>query len=102
MGLKVQWSENAFEQFAEQLERISGFSPSDASRLRLKVDASLRKFGISPEMGQWAPDFDPGFYREILVNPLRIFSEIRDHTIVITHVYRQCENPSPDTFPQDA
>ena len=98
MGLKVLWTEPAMEQFAERLDYIGGFNPDAARKVRRKVDDSLGRLGDFPEMGRWVPEFGPGFYREILVSPLRILYELHDAGIVITYVHRQEENLEPDTF----
>lgn len=92
MGLKIRWTEVAEEQFAELLEYIGGFSPEAASNLRRRVDASLKHLAAFPEMGRWVPEFGPGFYREILVKPLRLLYEPHGEALVVTYVHRQEES----------
>jgi plasmid stabilization system protein ParE len=101
MGLKIKWAESAAEQFAERLDYIGGFNPDAARALPRKVDASLRRVARFPEMGRWVPEFGPGFYRELLVAPLRLLYERHDDVLVITYVYRQEESIGPDTFAAD-
>ncbi|MBP1626696.1 MAG: plasmid stabilization protein [Holophagaceae bacterium] len=98
MGLKILWTEPAAEQFAERLDYIGAFNPEAARLLRAKVDRSLRRLADYPEMGRWVPEFGSGFYREVLVKPLRILYEHRDKGLVITYVHRQEEMTGPDTF----
>ncbi|WP_316415899.1 type II toxin-antitoxin system RelE/ParE family toxin [Mesoterricola silvestris] len=95
------WTEPAAEQFAERLDHIGAFNPDAARALRRKVDASLRRLLEHPERGRWVPEFGPGFYREILVRPLRILYEDHGTSLAITYVHRQEEAIGPGTFPFD-
>jgi len=101
MGLKIRWAESAAEQFAERMDYIGGFNPDAARALRRKVDASLRRVASFPEKGRWVPEFGPGFYREILVAPLRVLYERHNNALVITYVFRQEESIGLDTFEAD-
>jgi plasmid stabilization system protein ParE len=98
MELIILWAEPAAEQLADRLDHIGGFNPEAARGLRCRVDLSLRHLAKFPELGCWVPEFGPGFYREILVKPLRILSEYQGERIVVTHVHRQEEAIGPDTF----
>ena len=98
MALGIRWTEPAAEQFAERLDYIGGFSPDAARALRRKVDTSLRHLAEFPDMGRWVPEFGPGFYREILVKPLRLLYENHGDALVVTYVHRQEESIGPDTF----
>lgn len=98
MGLRIRWTEPAEEQFAERLDFMGGFNPDAARALRKKVDVSLRHLTEFPDMGRWVPEFGPGFYREILVKPLRLLYENHGDTLVVTYVHRQEETLGPDTF----
>jgi len=98
MGLGIRWTEPAEEQFAELLDYIGGFNPDAARALRRKVDVSLQHLAEFPEMGRWVPEFGQGFYREILVKPLRLLYEDKGDGLVVTYVHRQEEAIGPDTF----
>ena len=98
MGLIILWSEPAAEQFAERLATIGGFSPEAARRLRHNVDLGLHHLAEFPDLGRWVPEFGPGFYREIIVKPLRILYEFQLDRIVVTYVHRQEEAISPNSF----
>ena len=100
MGLKIRWTEPAAEQFAERLDYIGAFNLDAARALRRRVDRSLQRLSEFPGMGRWVPEFGPGFYREILVKPLRLLYEDHGDTLVITYVHRQQESIGPDTFPE--
>ena len=102
MDLKVIWAEPAVEQFIEKLEYIGAFSPEVARRLRRKVDLGLRQVARFPDLGRWVPEFESGFYREILVRPLRVLYEFQGDRILVTHVHRQEEAIGPDTFNPDS
>lgn len=102
MGLRIRWTEPAEEQFAEQLDYIGGFNGEAARALRRKVDASLRHLAEFPDMGRWVPEFGPGFYREILVRPLRLLYENHGDALVVMYVHRQKEAIGPDTFDEQA
>ena len=98
MGLSICWTALALAQFADRLDSLGAFSPDGARRLRRKVDASLRHLLAYPELGRWVPEFGPGFYREILVKPLRLLYENHGDTLVVIYVHRQEEAIGPDTF----
>ena len=102
MGLNILWTEPALDQFAERLEYVGGFNPEGARRLRRRVDWSLRHISKFPDLGRWVPEFGPGFYREILVKPLRILYEHHGDKLVVTYVHRQEEAIGPDSFELDA
>ena len=98
MGLSIIWTEPAMEQFTERLEYIGAFSPEAARRLRQRVDHSLRHLARFPDLGRWVAEFGPGFYRELLVKPLRILYEFQGGRIVVTYVHRQEEAIGPDSY----
>ena len=102
MDLKVIWTDPAAEAFLERLDYLGAFSPEAARRVRRHVDLGLRHIARFPELGRWVPEFGPGFYREILVKPLRILYEFQVDRIVVTYVHRQEEALGPDTFDWDA
>jgi plasmid stabilization system protein ParE len=62
------------------------------------VDRSLRRLADFPELGRWVAEFGPGFYREVLVKPLRLLYENHGEALVVTCVHRQEEAIGPDTF----
>jgi plasmid stabilization system protein ParE len=62
------------------------------------VDHSLRHLARFPDLGRWVAEFGPGFYRELLVKPLRILYEFQGERIVVTYVHRQEEASGPDSF----
>ena len=101
MELIIVWTDPAVEQLAERLDHIGGFSPEAARRVRHRVDLSLRHIARYPDLGRWVPEFGPGFYREILVKPLRILYEFHVDRIVVTCVHRQEEAIGPDSFDLD-
>jgi len=98
MGLTIRWTEPGADRFAELLDYIGGNNPEAARALRRKVDASLKRLADFPELGRWVPGFGPGFYREILIKPLRLLYEHHGDTLVVTYVHRQEELVVPDTF----
>jgi plasmid stabilization system protein ParE len=102
MELSILWTDPAVEKYAERLDYIGGFSPDAARRLRRKVDLSLRHVARFPDLGRWVPEFGPGFYREILVKPLRLLHEFQGDRIVVTCVHRQEEAIGPDSFDWDS
>jgi len=98
MGLRIRWALPAQEQFAEVLDYIGGFNPEAARALRRKVDAGLNRLAEYPELGRWVGEFGPGFYREILVKPLRLLYESHGEALVVIYVHRQEDAIGPDTF----
>ena len=102
MGLSVRWTEPAEGQFAELLDFIGGCNPDAARTLRRKVDRSLQNLAGFPDLGRWVPEFGPGFYREMLVKPLRLLYENHGDALVVTYVHRQEEAIGPDTFDEQS
>ncbi len=99
--MKIRWTEPAEAQYADLLDYIGGFNPDAARSLRRRVDASLRRLADFPDSGRWVPEFGPGFYREILVKPLRLLYENHGNALVVIYVHRQEEAIGPDTFAED-
>jgi plasmid stabilization system protein ParE len=98
LELTILWTEPAAEQFSERLATIGNFSPDVARRLRQRVDLSLRHIARFPDLGRWVPEFGTGFYREILVKPLRLLYEFQGDRLVVTYVHRQEEAIGPDSY----
>lgn len=86
---QVVWTEPALADLEEIAEYIALDKVEAARRLVKKVFDNVGQLELSPEMGRKPPELEGSTYREIIVNPCRIFyREDRNDNVYILFVMR--------------
>lgn len=85
---QIIWTEPALLDLDTIAEYIALDKPSAASRLIQKVFSSIDRLEQFPESGRKPPEFKKSRYREVIVDPCRIFYRIEKENIYILYVMR--------------
>ena len=85
---QIIWTEPALLDLESIAEYIALDKPSAASHLIQKVFSSTDRLEQFPESGQKPPEFKKSRYREVIVDPCRIFYRIEKENIYILYVMR--------------
>jgi len=85
---QIIWTEPALRDLDEIAEYIALDKPSAASRLVQKVFFSIDRLEQFPESGRKPPEFKQSRYREVIVDPCRIFYRVEKGKIYIVYVMR--------------
>jgi toxin ParE1/3/4 len=85
---QVIWTEPALTDLDEIAEYIALDKVEAARHLVKKVFDSTGQLELFPEMGRKPPELKYSTYREIIVNPCRIFYRLDQNTVYILHVMR--------------
>ena len=85
---QIIWTEPALSDLNEIAEYITLDKPNAARNLVKKVFSSVDKLEQFPELGRTPPELKKSKYREIIVDPCRIFYRIDQSTIYVLYVMR--------------
>lgn len=85
---QIIWTEPALLDLNKIAEYIALDKPNAASQLVQKVFSIIERLEEFPESGRTPPEFKKSRYREIIVNPCRIFYRIESEEIYILYVMR--------------
>ena len=85
---QIIWTEPALLDLDAIAEYIALDKPSTASHLVQKVFSTTDRLEQFPESGRKPPEFKSSRYREIIVDPCRIFYRIEKEKIYIIYVIR--------------
>ena len=85
---QVIWTEPALLDLNEIAEYIALDKASAASHLVKKVFSNTDRLEQFPELGRKPPELKKSRYREILVDPCRIFYRIEQEKIYVLYVMR--------------
>ena len=86
---QIKWTEPALQDLYEIAEYIDFSNPDAAQRLILKIFASVERLEQFPESGKEVVELEGFDYREVVVNPCRVFYKIDSEEVFILHVMRQ-------------
>ena len=86
---QVNWTLNAINELDDVAEYIALSNPMAAIQLVQTVFEKAQRLEDFPESGRIPPELENFPYREIIVNPLRVFYKIQNKDIFILHVMRQ-------------
>lgn len=87
--VEVIWTEPALENLNDIAEYIELSNPLAASRLVENVFNSIQRLELFPESGRTPKELEELNYREVVVNPCRVFYKIDAGSVYILHVLRQ-------------
>jgi len=86
---EIIWSEPALDDLEKIADYITLSNPFAASKLVQRVFAVVDLLVEFPESGREPVELEGFNYREVVVNPCRVFYRIEGETIYIVHVFRQ-------------
>ncbi len=85
---KIIWTEPALIDLNEIAEYIALDKPGAASHLVQKIFSKTERLEEFPESGRKPPELKKSRYKEILVDPCRIFYRIEKDKVYILYVMR--------------
>lgn len=85
---QVIWTEPALLDLNEIAEYIALDKPSAASHLVQKIFSKTERLEAFPESGRKPPELKKSRYKEIIVDPCRIFYRIEQDKVYILYVMR--------------
>lgn len=86
---QVIWTEPALDNLDDIAEYIALSSPLAASDLVQRVFNSVDRLAQFPESGRIPGELGEFNYREVVVNPVRVFYKVQEETVYILFVLRQ-------------
>ncbi|MCF6344982.1 MAG: type II toxin-antitoxin system RelE/ParE family toxin [Thiomicrorhabdus sp.] len=89
---KIIWTSPALDDLNDIAEYIAVSNVSAAKKLVQTVFDKVDRLENLPESGRKPPELSNLNYREIIVNPCRIFYKIEGSKVFILHVMRQERN----------
>lgn len=86
---EIVWTNPALDQLEEIADYISLEKPEAASRLVKKLFTTVDHLEQFPDSGHLPSELPNSIYRELYVNPCRIFYRREGSTVFIVHVMRE-------------
>ena len=86
---EIIWTNPALEDLNDIAEYIALSNLQSAKRLVAKIFDSVERLETFPESGKKPKELTNLNYREVVVNPCRIFYKIDNEKVYILHVMRQ-------------
>ena len=85
---QIIWTEPALSDLDKIAEYIALDKPSAARNLVKKVFETVERLKQFPKSGRKPPELKKTKYREVIVEPCRVFYRVEDSTIYILYVMR--------------
>ncbi len=86
---QVIWTEPALNDLSDIAEYIALSNPIAAQQFVPLTFEKVQRLELFPESGRIPPELENFSYREIIVNPCRIFYKIQNEDVFVLHVMRQ-------------
>lgn len=86
---QITWTEPALINIEEIAEYIALSNPDAAANLVTVIFNAVQRLEEFPNSGRIPPELKRFDYRELVVNPCRVFYKIQKQEIIILHVLRQ-------------
>lgn len=86
---EIIWTNPALEDLNDIAEYIALSNVLSAKKLVQKVFDKVERLEIFPESGKQAIEISDLNYREIVVNPCRVFYKVENDNVFILHIMRQ-------------
>lgn len=86
---QVIWTEPALKDLDDVAEYIALSNPIAAQQFIQTTFQKLQRLETFPDSGRIPLELENFSYREIIVNPCRIFYKIQNDSVFILHVMRQ-------------
>ena len=85
---KLRWTDSALEDLNRIADYIALDNETAASKLVTKIFSIIERLITYPESGRIPPELQNSVYREVIVDPCRIFYRINNDNIYVLHVMR--------------
>lgn len=86
---QVIWTEPALENVNELAEYIALSNPQAARALVKNIFSTVDRLDVFPLSGRIPEELNEFNYREVIVNPCRVFYKIQNDDVYILYVLRQ-------------
>lgn len=86
---EVIWTENALADLNDIAEYIAVSNLPAAKKLVDSVFTAMERLAQFPESGRKPPEIDHLHYREVVLNPCRIFYKFENEKVFVLYVMRQ-------------
>ena len=87
--VEVIWTEAAVQNLESLAEYIALSNPVAASALVSRIFEVVERLAQFPESGRFPLELEGFPYREVIVNPCRVFYRVENSKVFILHVFRQ-------------
>jgi len=87
--VQIIWTEPALDNLNDIAEYIAVSNASAAKKLVEKIFATVQRLEQFPESGKVPEEIEDLNYREVVINPCRVFYKIEGNTVYILYVLRQ-------------
>ena len=86
---QIIWTEPALDNLNDIAEYIAISNPHAAKQLVENVFSKIQKLEQLPDSGRVPEEISHLNYREVVVNPCRVFYKVDNDSVFILHVMRQ-------------
>ena len=86
---QIIWTEPALNNLNDIAEYIAVSNPYAARQLVENVFSKVQRLGQFPDSGRIPEEISTLNYREIVVNPCRVFYKVDNDSVYILHLLRQ-------------
>ncbi len=86
---QIIWTYPALNELDDIAGYIAGHNPNAATKLVSTIFQKVERLELFPESGKKPPELKKLNYREVIVNPCRIYYKIENNIVYILHVMRQ-------------
>jgi len=87
--VEIIWTESALKDVDDIAEYIALSNPVAAQQFVQTLFEKVQRLETFPDSGRIPPELENFPYREIIVNPCRVFYKIQTEHVFILHVMRQ-------------
>lgn len=87
--VEIVWTEPALNGLSEIADYIELSNPHAAESLVKSAFKKIERLAEHPHSGRKVPEFESSDYREVIVDPCRIFYKLESNCIYILFVLRQ-------------
>jgi toxin ParE1/3/4 len=91
--LRILFTPTGRRQFLEALAYIHRNKPSAAATFRQKAEKLVARLKKFPESGRQLPEFPELPFREVIVNPYRLFYRVKNNTVWIVSAWQGARLP---------
>lgn len=88
-SVELIWTKPAVQDLDSLAEYIALSNPVAAGELVQRVFNAVERLSRFPESGRFPLELEGFPYREVIVDPCRVFYRIENSKVFILHVYRQ-------------